>query len=274
MKQSIWSGVTTSNSPTAYITNGFKQRLKQFDKTVYLKDSDTFQIELYNPKQIHILAKIKINGQYISGGGIVLRPGERVFLERFLDSNNKFVFRTYEVDGTSETLHAISNNGLVEIEFYDEYLTTPYYGTISTNITPSFTTFTTSNSANYSADVNIGGSVTLTSGGANSFISNVQGLATPSKKLLLCDNFNVEPPQSATPKNETGVIDKGGKSSQSFTDSNRAFHIWTSTTVTWKILPLSQKQYQSDDIKAYCTECGAKIKKSSHKFCPHCGTKY
>ena len=76
--------------PEAFITKG-KQRIKQFGGTVYLKDGDNFEIEIFNPTSGHVLAKINLDGKLISYTGIVLRPGERVFLERHLDSNNKFL---------------------------------------------------------------------------------------------------------------------------------------------------------------------------------------
>jgi len=268
MKQSIWDGVSLKK-PSAFIANEFKQRLKQFGNTVYLKDSDTFTIELYNPKHIHILAQIKINGQYISGGGIVLRPAERIFLERFLDSNNKFVFHTYEVDSTVEAFIAISENGNVQIEFFDEYVPTsnPYVGAITYTNYPIYTT----NTGGF-----IGGVASFTT--TNDCHINSIKNNTLSSNSLLCDSktfFNKDLRSApSTPKVETGIIDKGEKSDQHFVNSNRSFLHHTDSIVTWKILPMSQKVYQSDDIKNYCTECGAKVKKASYKFCPHCGTKY
>lgn len=272
MKQSIWSGVSlTSVNASAFITVD-RQRLKQFGSTVYLNDNDTFEFELHNPKHIHVLAKIKINGQLISGGGIVLRPGERVFLERFLDTNNKFVFHTYEVDGTIETLIAISENGNIEIDFYEEFVRTEFplyntgaaaYGTVyqSSITNPNPYNTTTTSTAFFSTAHN---NFTSTSG--------IPPITTSSSKMLLLDgNLN-----SAVnnPKVETGVVDKGEASNQSFKQSNRTFNSWTCNIVSWKILPMSQKVYDTSDIKSYCGNCGAKIKRTSHKFCPHCGTKY
>jgi len=83
-------------NPTAHITVG-KQRLKQNGSVVYLKDGDEFEVEIFNPQQNSVLAKLKINGNYIGGGGVVLKPGQRVFLERYLDEARKFKFETYEV---------------------------------------------------------------------------------------------------------------------------------------------------------------------------------
>jgi len=54
-----------------------------------LNDGDEFEIELFNPKTNPVLAKISINGKRISERGIILNPGQRVFLERFLDSPEK-----------------------------------------------------------------------------------------------------------------------------------------------------------------------------------------
>ena len=111
---------TQVGKPTAHITKK-KSRLKVYNgHIVFLNNKDNFEFEIHNPKQKSVLCKIKLNGEYISTSGVVLRPGQRVFLERFLDSNNKFEFSTYEVKDTSENRSAIDLNGDVEIEFYDE----------------------------------------------------------------------------------------------------------------------------------------------------------
>ena len=71
-------------APVAYITKD-KQRIKQYNNdTVFLEDGDEFEIELFNPTKEKVLAKISINGNFMDSG-IVLRPGERVFLERYMD---------------------------------------------------------------------------------------------------------------------------------------------------------------------------------------------
>ena len=118
-RTSTWTTTSTQPVPSAFVTKG-KQRIKQHDGIVYLKDKEEFEIELYNPQSVHQLAKIKLNGKYIKGGGIVLKPGQRVFLERFLDSSDKFVFNTYTVGKTEEIKQAIQNNGDVQIEFFKE----------------------------------------------------------------------------------------------------------------------------------------------------------
>ena len=55
-----------------------KSLLKEYDnRTVYLKDGDEFQIQLFNPETEEIAARITINGTQLSND-IVIRPGERI----------------------------------------------------------------------------------------------------------------------------------------------------------------------------------------------------
>ena len=73
---------TQVGKPTAHITKK-KSRLKVYNgHSVFLNDKDNFEFEIHNPKQKSVLVKIKLNGEYISTSGVVLRPGQRVFLER------------------------------------------------------------------------------------------------------------------------------------------------------------------------------------------------
>ena len=119
--------------PQSFITKG-KQRLKQHIDTVYLNNGDEFEIELFNPTQNKVLAKIVMNGKSI-GNGIILRPGERIFLERYLDEAKKFLFETYVVNGDNEEVkQAIANNGDVVVKFYNEDIlpTRTFYGGSST----------------------------------------------------------------------------------------------------------------------------------------------
>jgi hypothetical protein len=110
--------------PEAHITRK-KSRAKIYNyNNLYLNDGDVFEIELFNPKTNRVLAKIWLNGEEISGSGIVVNPGQRIFLERFIDSNNKFVYKTYDIENNTQTLEAIRSNGDIEIKFYNEYFNT------------------------------------------------------------------------------------------------------------------------------------------------------
>ena len=243
---------TSVSKPTAHITKK-KSRLKVYNgHVVFLNDKDNFEFEIHNPTQKSVLCKIKLNGEYISTSGVVIRPGQRMFLERFLDTNNKFEFSTYEVKDTSLNRTAIDLNGDVRIEFYNEQTYNQYphlsggnwasgWSTITTG-SPYYgnPTFTTSNS---------NGNMTFTS-------SNSIGVNTSYLSKTI----------------ETGRVEKGEKSKQQFTNSYQNFEYFVSHQISLKILPLGTKNKTTDDIKHYCTECGIKTK-SKYKFCPSCGNK-
>ena len=61
-----------SKEPSAFITVR-KQRQKQNGKNVYLHDRTEFEIELHNPTNDSILAKISLNGNRISNSGIIVK---------------------------------------------------------------------------------------------------------------------------------------------------------------------------------------------------------
>lgn len=260
---------TQVSKPSAHLTKK-KSRLKLYNGNhVFLNDKDNFEFEIHNPTQKSVLCKIKLNGEYISTSGIVLKPGQRVFLERFLDSNNKFEFSTYEVSKTSENRSAIDLNGDVRIEFYEEslpiyngihYLNTvtplPYVNLNNTGGSPfNQPMFTTTSGS-------IVGTTTSTFNSTNtSYLSNTSSVNT------------FEGPNKRSKKSiETGRVEKGEKSKQNFQNSYETFNSFVSRQIVYKILPLSTKNKTTEDIRQYCTECGTKTK-TNFKFCPSCGNK-
>ena len=89
----------------------------KYSRIVYLKSNSEFQIQLFNPEKFIIAAKIFIDGEELNDM-LVLRPGERVWLERYLDKARKFKFSTYEIEDSAEAKAAASLNGDVTINFY------------------------------------------------------------------------------------------------------------------------------------------------------------
>ena len=249
MKKSIWTG---SSAPQSFITKD-KHRLKQHIDTVYLNNGDEFEVELFNPTPTKVLAKIEMNGNSI-GTGIILRPGERVFLERYLDESKKFLFETYEVNGNdNEVQKAIMGNGDVVVRFYEEQKITtftnvsyiPWYGTILNNTLSGSSTGVST--------------LTTTGGSFNSTVTT---------------NLNVNSTYTSNNLLETGRVEKGSNSDQSFVTDYSTFNTYPISSNWWRILPNSQKLVTKEDLVTYCTECGSKRKKDTHKFCPQCGTKF
>lgn len=285
-----------TNKPMAYITvNKGRTKIKK-DKFVYLENGTEFEIELHNPTQTTVLAKISINNKLISYSGIVLRPGERVFLERYLDNPNRFKFETYTVGGNSEEVKkAIELNGLVKIDFYNED-TTPtfpnptltlnsgtYTGpTWQTTTNPTWTlgdTYTTSTSdmsrgfgsvsTNTMYFSNSVGSGALTGSLGTPISASASASSAPTPKLR---SMSAKKEKSL----ETGRVEQGSHSSQSFQTVNKKFYYYTTNTVELHIKPVSQMYVDVKDITSmnkYCPKCGRKSKQNDN-FCAGCGNRF
>lgn len=239
-QHTIYGSYLISNpEPTMSITHN-RGRLKQYGYCVYMQTGWNFEIELFNPKQISVLAKIFINGIVLSHSGIVLRPGQRVYLERFIDTSNKFVFNTYEVENSNESIEAIANNGIITVSFYDEI--THNVNNIGTSInspTWLYSNDTVTNLPN---------------------INGICGAAINTRSLLNTGSLF-----------ETGRVEKGESSNQTFDYMNGSFHQYSSIIWTIHILPISKKPLEANEFTTYCTKCGTRKRKSTWKFCPACG---
>ena len=116
---SVKSDTLKPNAWVVNTTDRGRKSIKSGNK-VYLQDGQEFQIELHNPLSESVLADIRINGKSVSKTGLVLRPAERFYLDCFIDDKKKFIFKTYEVENTSESKEAIAKNGSIEVYFFKE----------------------------------------------------------------------------------------------------------------------------------------------------------
>lgn len=249
---------TIQTNPTARIAvkrNVLKQYRVDNADVVYLKKDSEFEIELFNPLQEPILAEISLNNKEIAGGGLILRPGERIFLERYLTEDKKFKFDVYQVDNSEAVQQAIANNGLVTIKFYREkrdlQIRTPWATTTWYNTSTPF----------------YGGGLTATYG------SGVSTLTRSGGDTSKCIASNAALFSSCAAI-DTGIIAKGDVSHQKLIEVDQDFHEYPFTTVNIKILPDTQQVFSNEDIKyrKYCSECGSKLKPTD-KFCSNCGSK-
>jgi hypothetical protein len=261
--------LNTALNPNAHITVN-RNRVKNYESNVYLKDGTNFEIELWNPTTSKVLASISIDGKIISEKGIILNPGQRVYLERWIDDPKKFKFSTYSVENSAESKRAIIENGRVVVNFYEEIRKNffPSGHTVVTTTTPSWSPST--QPYYYTTDGLIGSSVSF--GGTtqnnlfcSSLTSSVAGSLTSSVAGSLSDQRSKEV--------ETGRAEKGESSSQLFISETGDFNTWASNIVEWKILPESSKPIEVQKIRSYCTDCGTRIRANSWKFCPSCGDK-
>lgn len=270
-----------TESPQAWVAikrNRQKIYNGQGKSQVYLKDGQEFQVELFNPTQSRYLAKIKINGSYQSDRGLILNPGQRYFLDRFIDEDRKLAFSTYEIEDSKAAKKAIEKNGLLEVEFYSETFlhgniisypkiyNTPNWSQPIWTTNPSTFWYGTSNGISNNA----GGSSTLTLAGSTiNNVSYTSGTVNCGTTYTSTSNYSSVVNDASI---ETGRVEKGEKSDQLFEQGYGTFGSWASYVTTVQIIPLSQKPAEAQEIRSYCTGCGSRIKKQTWKFCPNCGT--
>ncbi len=304
-------------APTANIAVN-KSRIKLYKKngdlpTYYLQKGQEFQIELFNPTTDTILAKITLNGNVISQGGLVLNPGQRVFLDRYLDVAKKFLFDTYEVANTEEVKEAIVNNGDFKVQFYRESKPRPRNPILTITNLPTRSVFggpnydhgiiryDSTNTGGYVHNTNTGdlniplgstfNTTSLSNNVGTSFDSNLTTSALYNSNI---DYVNdglatldwVQPEQSINLTRskdlkakksktiETGRVEQGSDSDQKFKTVNKDFEWFAFHTVEAKLLPVSQKINTAEDIKVKVYCTNCGAKlHKDHKFCGHCGTK-
>ena len=280
----------------------------QDDRIVYLNNGDEFQISIFNPYDYVIGVSFSFNSNNVDNSKLlVLKPGERVWLDRYLNEERKLMFSTYEVDDCNEAKKAIAKNGLLTIHFYkekeenhnwyniyDTKLTaskpiditytgdspnwyydnsvTCYHNNIADTCTTSLNASAVNCSSWTAASIDADGNYSYSDSNGNHYVDSaitISGNINSNIKngLNSCvnkTNFNKSI--------ETGRIEKGRHSNQKFSNYYGDFNDWSFRTERIKLLPMSQKQVNTNDLKKkYCPECGRKIK-DKFKFCPYCGT--
>ena len=259
--------------PSAWVVSSDKGRKSIKNGKVYLKDKEEFQIELFNPLTDCVLADIKLNGNTISQSGLVIRPGERFYLDCFVDDNKKFVFNTYEVEDNQSTKIAISKNGMLEVFFYkesvvslknwrnrfDRVIVEKYYPVHYPHYHPYWYT-----TPNVYCGTTTGGLSGTTTGG---YYTN--GLNTTTTNTAYYSNPNLQPINStytaginisdlgnmttttnySTNSIETGRVEKGSKSNQKFEEVDMDFEKFHISSIVLQLLPESIKPVDTKDLK-------------------------
>lgn len=257
--------VTTARPELFIAVN--KNRIKSQDHdsdggVVYLENNTEFQLELYNKTDKVQKADIWINGKQ-QGSSLVLKPGMHYYLDRFIDTNKKLLFETYDVEDTEESKAAIQKNGRIEVRFYSEqeilwttigtpYLTWSYY---NTGINYSNKSNLTAHNTNLYDDGHVTRSRTTTSDSYSS-----------GNDITAC---------AAMSSIQTGRVEQGSTSNQSFNNYYGQFESNPNTIIKYHIVPKpreGQKNVYTDEIREYCIECGRRLKKG-WKFCAGCGQK-
>ena len=228
-------------------------------KEIYLNNGCNFEIEIYNNQQEQLGFQILLNGKSISESLVIVKPAQRVYVERYINTNNKFIFETYDVDITPNVDNIIKNNGKITVNCYKEKDTLLHinYPNIngSTTIYPPYYTYTIDTNTTSSGTYTIGTNTT----------SNCYNINTTSN----CCNVDTSRHNSI----ETGRIEKGSESKQIFNYVDFNPNYTPYHTVEYILKPTSVKGINVSDIRVFCHECGSRIRKKTYKYCPNCGEK-
>ena len=282
-----------------------KSLLKEYsnssnERIVYMDNGTEFQIQIFNPYTYTIGVAFNFNNNLQGNSNLlVLRPGERVWLDRYLDNESRLLFSTYEVGNSQAVKEAIKDNGNLCIKFYKEqekhnwnnaiYVNTNinaepwnYVDVYYKNQPKSYCNqndrslnFCGDNISCYNASLDLCSGEISAAASVNNTVLSASSAATSTTYTSTNVNTNTyKPTKLSKPRSksiETGRIEEGSHSNQKFTNVYKDFEYWPFKTEYIKILPSSQKQINSNDLKKfYCHECGRKIN-NKYKFCPYCG---
>lgn len=237
------------------------------DKTetrVYLDSGTDYQIELFNPLEQPVSASIELDGQ-LQGSNIVIRPGERVYLDRHIGTARKLTYRTYQADDSPEADSAIINNGKVLVNFYETLSIPPRTQpgiAIPPRTQPGIAQYPTWQQPTWQYPST---SPTPFDPTWTVYQSGCVAIGSPTNQFTSINNI-------------TGRTEQGGQSDQQINDylGGEVFcPVPTHSTEYWirPAVPGWPPPEKYQDLPKYCCECGARIRKSNWKYCPSCGTK-
>ncbi len=279
---------TTGTNSKDKITNNY---------SIYLNDGQKFEIELYNPTSEEIAAQIYINGNNIHTSGIILKPNERIFLERYIDEDKAFVFESLVVEESNNSLQKLQqllkNIGKVSVTFhkkieetkwneyiipnrvehhYYNYKHYPYYydnvvwcSAIGTS-TASGIAGTTGGYGLAGINANNSIQSSTTDSKYSKDYGNRSHVSECKSEGINASNNNLQ--------SSLGIVGKGEETGQEIHNaySINKFNIESFYELSFQLLSTKDKAVEVGELRSYCTGCGTKLK-TNWKFCSSCGTK-
>lgn len=282
--------------------------LREFGEAVYVPFGTEYSILLKNLHDRRVVARVYIDGEDVTAGGLVIGPRKEINFERSLangsmSKGNKFKF--IERSGAVEEHRGIKlEDGLIRVEYeFEEKLPQRTFTTTTTTYPYLYpyddkywfyndndTALRGMHFGATAGDVNVNNAFTSSTATASAGASS----AKSSKKMSndFGGKLKSAKPRSVTAsaevevqtagglcspvQNETGVTVAGGKSNQKFTVSG-----WFPTESTTHTIVLNLFGETEDNklirepittkAKQECSSCGHQNKMKS-KFCSECGT--
>lgn len=261
---------TPGSCPVAFVTvNRMRRPLK--GDVCRLRDGEEYEIELFNPTQGKVACRITVDGRPIGDQMLVLRPGQRYYLDRWLSEPRRLKFSTYVADGSAEGRAAAALNGLLRVEFFREVprsVPDPSPGLwVNT-----FTTFyhdTGTPIPGWPTSVNSVGMKSVPTDFDASFTSSTVPASDMGDSKLRSRSSKPRS-KSVSRDFETGRTEKGSASDQRFDVVDDWFEQFPTWTVDLRILPVGA--VDPSEVRSYCTSCGFRRRKDTWKFCPKCGS--
>jgi hypothetical protein len=222
--------------------------MREDGETVYLPFGSQYSLLLKNLNTRKALVKVEIDGEDVTGGGLIVSPNQTVDFERYilddnLDAGPKFKF-IEKTERISDNRGDRVEDGLVRVTY--QFEAAPVY---------------TNTYYRSGWDIPLGG---------NSFYNcNVgSSIGTTSVDAIAKGTL--------TSTNDSGITTKGSESDQKFQYGS----IGTLESTTHAIVLQLKGQIgqhvvkvaQTVQVKFKCDVCGKGNIPSGNKFCPECGT--
>jgi hypothetical protein len=241
------------------------QRLENGRETkVHIPFETEYQILVKNNQTKNIRLDIDIDGTNVTNDGLIIRPWTTAFIERFLNSENKFKFVPVSHEGVSDPTS--KENGIITVNAYFEkqipkpVMVSPSFPHIFWNNTPlaggsgDWNPPVTHTSYGISGPPTYGSSSSSSSGGSSSSSSvnyccdNIKCLNSPGVSAREVDYSMTVTSASV---GQAGATIEGGRSNQTFCEAHWEGDDPLFQAVTFKFKLLGMSNTQSKEWQEY-----------------------
>ena len=255
--------------------------LREFKDKVYLKFGSEYSILIKNLNSVRAIFNIKIDGQDVVPGGLVLNANQEIDLERWIKNGNlttgnkfKFIERT----GDIENHRGIKlEDGLIQIDIQFEKVYPQldhYYHKIHNYPSWPNTFYPNQSELQWSSTCRTGTARSTMSASLNNITASASSTAVHKADTRSLETVAASAQLSTY--NDAGITVPGSKSDQKFTTAS-----WFPTETEKHVMILKLLGETPDNkpvvapvtvkSKPRCQTCGTQ-NKATNKFCHKCGT--
>lgn len=239
--------------------------LREFDDTVAIPFGSEYSLLLKNLNTRKALVKVEIDGEDVTGGGLIISPNQTVDFERYILDGNlstgpkfKFIEKTEQI---SDYRGDRVEDGIVRVTYqFEAVQPTYYYDLFNTYFRSSPSIGKGGNQvygASYLSNMSVGSSL-----GTNS----VDGT---SQETYTSGTLNIS-------TNDAGITTKGSDSNQKFQYGNIGALEATEYVICLNLRGQVGQHVVQQPVtvrrKIRCNVCGKTNLLTNNKFCPECGT--